>query len=53
MAKRQFQSIEAAAVAAEQAMANGRTRDAERAYRELLGQTHVVDPKRAIASVKQ
>ena len=43
MARRAFQSIEAAAVAAEQAMANGRVKDAERAYRELLGQTHVVD----------
>ncbi len=43
MARRMFHSIESAAVAAEQAMANGRLKDAERAYRELLGQTHVVD----------
>ena len=43
MARRAFQSIEAAAVAAEQAVAGGRIKDAERAYRELLGQTHVVD----------
>lgn len=43
MARRMFQSIESAAVAAEQALANGRTAEAARAYRELLGQTHVVD----------
>ena len=43
MARRAFQSIEAAAVAAEQAVAGGRVKDAEKAYRELLGQTHVVD----------
>jgi HEAT repeats len=43
VARRMFQSIESAAVAAEQALANGRLKDAERAYRELLGQTHVVD----------
>src|SRR4051812_6659452 len=43
MARRYYQSIESAAVAAEQALANGRYKEAERAYRELIGQTHVVD----------
>ena len=42
MARRFYQSIESAAVAAEQALANGRFAEAERAYRELIGQTHVV-----------
>ena len=43
MAKRGFHSIESAATAAEQALAAGRFGDAERAYRELISQTHVVD----------
>lgn len=43
MTKRGFHSIESAASAAEQALAAGRYGDAERAYRELISQTHVVD----------
>lgn len=43
MSKRGFHSIESAATAAEQALAAGRYGDAERAYRELIAQTHVVD----------
>ncbi len=43
MASRFYQSIESAAVAAEQALANGRYPEAERAYRELIANTHVVD----------
>lgn len=43
MSRRGFHSIEIAASAAQQAVASGRYQDAERAYRELIGQTHVVD----------
>ncbi|MBP8806644.1 MAG: HEAT repeat domain-containing protein [Kofleriaceae bacterium] len=43
MSQRGFHSIEIAASAAQQAVAGGRYAEAERAYRELIGQTHVVD----------
>jgi hypothetical protein len=58
LARRFYQSIESAAVAAEQALANGRYNDAERAYRELISNTHVVDYEyddwlRALADVNR
>ena len=43
MSRRGFHSIETAASAAQQAMASGRHAEAERAFRELIAQTHVVD----------
>jgi hypothetical protein len=43
VSQRGFHSIEIAASAAQQAVAGGRYAEAERAYRELIGQTHVVD----------
>ena len=43
MTRRGFHSIETAAAAAQQAMASGRHAEAERAFRELIAQTHVVD----------
>ena len=43
MSRRGFHSIETAASAAQQAMASGRYAEAERAYRDLIAQTHVVD----------
>ena len=43
MSRRGFHSIETAATAAQQAMASGRYAEAERAYRDLIAQTHVVD----------
>ncbi|MBK9031102.1 MAG: HEAT repeat domain-containing protein [Myxococcales bacterium] len=43
MSRRAFHSIESAASAAQQAVASGRYDEAERAYRDLIGQTHVVD----------
>ncbi|MEZ4401806.1 MAG: HEAT repeat domain-containing protein [Kofleriaceae bacterium] len=43
MSRRAFISIETAASAAQQAVAAGRFGDAERAYRDLIAQTHVVD----------
>jgi hypothetical protein len=43
VSRRGFHSIETAASAAQQAMASGRHAEAERAFRELIAQTHVVD----------
>ena len=58
MARKLYQSVESAAVAAEQALANGRYAEAERAYRELIGHIHIVDYEyddwlRALADVNR